>query len=161
MLKRAIRVAINLRKYNLTSEDVIVLNSYSQFNDSIAWIASLFVGCKVATIDPQFSLMDLNIFFNILKPKVLFVEPEIADTMAKALKVNNCKTNIVVFGHTEKHIPFSSFLCESPEEETFVPVECKNVRDTAIIVFSSGSSGLPKGVCLSHYAIMSQIVTDA
>ncbi|KAF2892397.1 hypothetical protein ILUMI_13775 [Ignelater luminosus] len=49
------------------------------------------------------------------------------------------------------------FLVPTPEENTFIVYEVENPKETAVIVFNSGSTGLPKGACLSHYGLMGHI----
>ncbi|KAF2890250.1 hypothetical protein ILUMI_15923, partial [Ignelater luminosus] len=65
------------------------------------------------------------------------------------------ETEIVVFGLSTVHSEFADFFAPK-ENENFQPVEVENNKETALILFSSGTTGLPKGICLSHYCIMAQ-----
>lgn len=51
---------------------------------------------------------------------------------------------------------FEEFLQKSDEESSFEPVIIEDVSETAIIFFSSGTTGLPKGICCSHQSIYHQ-----
>jgi len=45
------------------------------------------------------------------------------------------------------------------EEDDFKPVPAKDLKDTVAILFSSGTSGLAKGICLNHYGMLSACYT--
>lgn len=62
----------------------------------------------------------------------------------------------MVFGETDKYTQFSTFLEPHEDEDKFVPIPVDSLNDTSVIVFSSGTTGLPKGIVLSHYALMIQ-----
>ena len=53
-------------------------------------------------------------------------------------------------------IPFSELLLD---DGSFYPSDVKidSERDVATIMFSSGTTGLPKGVMLSHYNIVAML----
>lgn len=156
MLTRAKRVAIQLKKFNIQKNDIICLCTGNQMNDSIVWIASQFSCCVIATIDSNISSNDINLLLNRVVPKIIFVIPEAVDKIKKAVEFNKINVKIVVFGDTEEFLPFEIFLKASPEEISYEPEVCTNIKDTAVIVFSSGSTGLPKGICLNHYGLLCQ-----
>lgn len=76
--------------------------------------------------------------------------------MENAIAENGLTTEIVVFGNTTKHTSFSDFVQETGTEDQFEPVVVDDLYETAIIFFSSGTTGLPKGICTTHYGLLVQ-----
>lgn len=79
------------------------------------------------------------------------------------MEILGIDTELVVFDHlgsSGDHTKFSEFLRPSEEEEDFVPEPPASLKDTAVIFFSSGTTGFPKGILISHYAIICQSVNS-
>lgn len=88
---------------------------------------------------------------------MIFVVPEAVDLISSALEEASLHADLIVFGETEEHIPFSVFVEEKgEEEENFVPAQVTSNQETAVVFFSSGTTGYPKGICVSHYALVMQ-----
>lgn len=84
--------------------------------------------------------------------------PELAELIENVFEKIGVDVEIVVFGPTEKHTAFSDFLQPSDLEETFRPTEVNAQSKTAFILFSSGTTGLPKGIRINNYRILENIV---
>lgn len=85
---------------------------------------------------------------------MFFVSENASKLIGDALKLAKLEAEVVVFGETEKFSKFSEFVVEKKGERDFKPEENVDEMDTAIIFFSSGTTGLPKGICLTHFAIL-------
>ncbi|KAF2885844.1 hypothetical protein ILUMI_20329, partial [Ignelater luminosus] len=157
VLQRSIRTAITMRSKGITRKDIITVCSYNHLNTNIPIIASSFLGVKTASIDPNLALSDAIHLLKQVKPKMIFVSENGIKLIEDTIREIGINSELVVFGESTKYTAFSEFLNEAPEEEkSFAPVEIKNLKETFSIFFSSGTTGLAKGVCLSHQSFLSQ-----
>ncbi|EEZ99576.2 uncharacterized protein LOC655644 [Tribolium castaneum] len=157
LLKRCIRTALNMKLEGLTENDLVCLCSYNQKDICTPFIASMFLGLKVTSLDPSLSLADTAYLLKQVKPTIIFVVPEALDLIENSIEQAEITCKIVVFGPSDTHQQFEEFLIPNSEEHDFRPVIVPP-EETAVIFFSSGTTGLPKGICQSHYALLAQAV---
>ncbi|KAK4872972.1 hypothetical protein RN001_015001 [Aquatica leii] len=155
-LQRSIRIALKLLEFGVTQDDVISTCSLNHINSCIPIFASLFIGVKSASLDYQIINKEAVLLIEQISPKVIFVDFESLPFIESILKQSNKTTIIVVFGETPNYINFFDLLLPNPREHDFKPVEM-NETQTAFVFFTSGSNGMPKGVCLSHGELLEQI----
>ncbi|GJQ77865.1 hypothetical protein Trydic_g16118 [Trypoxylus dichotomus] len=157
LLQRCIRAAIELKARGISSNDVICVSSYNQLNACVPYVAGLFIGTKICALDWSMCYSDCKHLLSLVHPRIIFADAE-KRNMYQELSVDTpLETQLVIFNaEDDDNNSFQSFLRESQEEDTFEPAKIESDRDTAIIMFSSGTTGLAKGICLSHYAIIHQ-----
>ncbi|KAK4872967.1 hypothetical protein RN001_014996 [Aquatica leii] len=156
VLQRSIRVALKLLEFGLTPNDTISTCSLNHVNNCVPIFASLFIGIKSASFDYKMLDTEAVLLMEEISPKVIFVDFESLSFIELILKQANITTDIIVFGKTPNYINFFDLLSPNPDEHDFRPVEVDEAQ-TAIIFFTSGSCGMPKGVCLSHALFLEQI----
>lgn len=116
---------------------------------AVPYIASLFLGAIPTALDPSLSVDDAAHLLNLVKPKIIFVAAEATGLIRNSLEINHLQAEIIILGDT-----FCELLEPAEKEEEFKPYEVKDSKETAVILFSSGTTGLPKGICLNHYSFL-------
>lgn len=155
---KSIRIAQNLISRGITSEDIIVLCAGNGLDSCLPFLACLYLGVKVSPVHPSQCVEDLSYMLHIVKPRFVFCEEGCETKIEKVLKMIDLDCNIVVIGETEKHIKFSEFLIETKTEGIFEAKSVENMFDTAAILFSSGTSGKPKGICTTYYGLVPKVM---
>ncbi|GLV33866.1 uncharacterized protein CBL_11250 [Carabus blaptoides fortunei] len=157
-LSRVIRCAQQMKAQGVVSGDIISFCTWNNMDCYVPLIAALMINAIIAPLDPTLALQDTVYLLKLIKPKLIFCDDDGTQLIERALlQEADLQTKIVVFGETDKHQSFSQFQLSTDDENDFIPTPAKNVRDTALLSFSSGTTGLPKGVCISHYSCLYQL----
>ncbi|GJQ74536.1 hypothetical protein Trydic_g21401 [Trypoxylus dichotomus] len=156
---RILRVALHLKERGIKPDDVIAPCTMNHLNTAVVFVAPLLIGAKVACFDPRAIYSENKRLMDLIRPKLMFADEEAVENLEKIIEELNLDAEIVVFGSTTKHTPFEDFLklVSKEEEDNFEPYEVKDLSETAIIVLSSGCTGVPKGLCISQYALLCQL----
>ncbi|XP_017775787.1 PREDICTED: 4-coumarate--CoA ligase 1-like [Nicrophorus vespilloides] len=148
-LQRCVRVSLEMKNRGVKARDFISSCSRNHLNSYIPYVASAFVGTQLAAIDPGLSLVDKKYLINDSKPVLIFVDEGSESVIKEILKELELDTIVVCFD-----TDFEEFLKPKPDEDKFAPYEPEDISETAVVLFSSGTTGMPKGICLSHKYIL-------
>ncbi len=137
------RIANYLLSKGLKIKDVITIDHDKSGIAYSLMIACLKIGVIYANIDPNSPKVRLNKIFDIAKPKLHF-------TFKKDLNVEGIET--IFYNHKNFENTLSSFNTE-------LPIYNKNISSVspAYLMFTSGSTGFPKGVLISHQSVINFI----
>jgi long-subunit acyl-CoA synthetase (AMP-forming) len=96
---------------------------------------------------------------NISKPRIIFCSERVQERMDQVARETGFVKEIVTFGlpFSHKQTPFVSFL--QHKSSSFQPQDINDKDDTAAILSSSGTTGLPKGVVLTQENVLSVFTT--
>ncbi|CAH0545840.1 unnamed protein product [Brassicogethes aeneus] len=160
LLKRCIRTALYLQEIGIKKDDVVCLVGSVHVNSCVPYIASHFIGAIPSCIAIDYPKEDKKKLVKILEPKVIFTLPEHVEEMQSICMLWNLRAKFVVFGEYKEETGFEDVNQPNPNEDKFEPVEIKNLKDTAIMYFSSGTTGLPKAICLNHFSMLINLIKD-
>ncbi|KAK4879464.1 hypothetical protein RN001_007610 [Aquatica leii] len=163
LLERCVRTALYLKKIGVQPGDFISLCTYNHLDACVPVISAFFINAIMSAVDPSLSLEDTVHLLQQTKPKVIFALSESIPMIESVINRIGTNTTVIVFDSNASHIPFSSVLaaCTKNEISSFSPTPVKSLDDIAIVFFSSGTTGLSKGICHKHYSLFCQSINNA
>lgn len=93
----------------------------------------------------------------LMTPKVVFCTKKPVELIFKAMEDQNYHPIVVVYGEPYPGtIPFSNVLSGYNEAQVanFRYLELDDIKKTVCVIHSSGTTGMPKGVEISNYAVL-------
>ena len=158
-LAGAIRlVASSLAKRGFQKGDVFAIYSPNVPEYAIAFHAVALLGGIVTTANPLYTPNELAHQLQDAGATYLLTVPPFLPQAREAAAQCNIK-EIFVFGEGEGATPFAALL---QSDGQLPPVEIDAANDIVVLPYSSGTTGLPKGVMLTHRNLVANLIqTDA
>jgi len=148
-------VAGALYRRGVRQGDVLLIVSPNSLQFPIIVYATLAVGAVISTANPLYTAGEICAQMEDSGAKFVYTVPEQAEKVHAACKKYGNIQHILVDGEAAGCESFSSLL-----EEQGAPAPKPNIRpqeDIAVLPYSSGTTGKPKGVMLTHYNLIANI----
>ncbi len=152
------RVAAGLAARGFRKGDVFAIYSPNLPEYAIAFHAVSLLGGTNTTISPLYTVSELTTQLKDSGARYLVTVPGCAEKAAQAARDSGVR-EVFVFGDAADHgTPFASLLATegAPPDVDIDPRE-----DLVVIPYSSGTTGLPKGVMLTHYNMVANLLQTA
>ncbi|KAL9894754.1 luciferin 4-monooxygenase isoform 1-T5 [Glossina fuscipes fuscipes] len=158
----AIRVAYILKSLGIKANDVVGLSSENCFEFAITLFGAFAINATVAPFNITYSEREMHHGINLSKPKVIFCSKITAERIANVAKKNAFVKKIISFHSQKSTSDILSFneLMDSisiPSNNTFEYEPVNKNEDVTLIVCSSGTTGLPKGVQITQSNVLSTL----
>jgi len=110
-------------------------------------LAAVHCGGAAALLNPIYTGSEVEHALSVAQPRVVFTSPLSLDTLRNAEGGDKVSEYVVLGGDIAGTTSFSTIL---GADKFTHGVPMADFEDTALMPFSSGTTGLPKVVCLSH-----------
>ena len=150
--------AITLRKLGIGPNDCVAIMSPNHVNYFVAFHAVALSGAFSTMLNPQYTVDEMKYVFQITKPKVLIYHSSLHDRVSAAASILG-KVNLISIDKNEGIIPDINSLSKVNRHLIGISQKTK-VDPNAILTipFSSGTTGKPKGVILTHQNVVSNCI---
>ncbi|KAL9934085.1 hypothetical protein V8E36_007167 [Tilletia maclaganii] len=152
----SIGLGVGLRDKGLQSGDLVALMAPNSLDWVIVAMALQFIGCQTVLINPAYTEQELQHAFKLTQPKAVFCGSE----QVTKLRMARLADRMIVLLERDPRREFprwQSFVAPERDAVQAWSGPLRSVRDTAYLVFSSGTTGLPKAVELTHRNIVSMV----
>ncbi|MDR2807994.1 MAG: AMP-binding protein [Spirochaetaceae bacterium] len=144
-LARIEAVARYLHSKGISKGDTVAVTGKNSPEWTIAYLAVLFSGAVVVPIDYQLKTEELDLLLTTSRAKMLFVDEE---KYSRYIEKPGILTEIISL---KAGLGNYIYTLDGPQ----TPIEEAHETDLAVILFTSGTTGIPKGVMLSHKNLVS------
>ncbi|XP_063831307.1 luciferin 4-monooxygenase-like [Ostrinia nubilalis] len=156
LLQSSVDLAVALQKLGLKKNDVVVVSSENRFEFMITALAVMFSGGVLSVFNITYTPEEINHLLNIVQPKYIFVSPIGAQNVYEACQEVTYVEKLIMFGEYEivPSLMYKDLVKEHIDVDSFSLVDVNGREDSLAIMCSSGTTGLPKGVMLTHVNIL-------
>ncbi|XP_037526165.1 luciferin 4-monooxygenase-like [Rhipicephalus sanguineus] len=154
----ALRVAAGLRRLGLRTGDIICFHAANGADLVIAMCGAFFAGGTAAMAKTHLTEREIYYQFQDSRPKFVVTDLYDAGRVVKAYeRITSVQAVIVTTGSYEGTLSLSE-LVKTPLDNYEAPVDV-SPDTTMAIIYSSGSTGLPKGVQLTQRNVIAQVTS--
>ncbi len=146
------RVAAGLASIGLRPGDTLLMFSPNMPEWPIVALGAMAAGGVVSGANPAYNASDLAHQMREAKARFAFTIPPLLETVREAAAQAGCET-LILLGEAEGTVSYASLVaCEGPEPNV------SNDPDALVALpFSSGTTGVAKGVVLTHRTLVSNV----
>jgi acyl-CoA synthetase (AMP-forming)/AMP-acid ligase II len=147
------RVAAGLAARGFKAGDTLLMYAPNVPEWPVLALGAMAAGGVVSGANPQYGAADLAHQMRDAGARVVFTVPPGLATAREAAAAAGCE-QIVLLGEAEGTLSFAALVAGDAAEPALAP----DPDALAALPYSSGTTGLPKGVMLSHRSIVANVL---
>ncbi|KAE9612840.1 hypothetical protein Lal_00027697 [Lupinus albus] len=148
------KVAAGFSKLGINKGDVIMILLQNSAEFVFSFLAASIIGAVATTANPFYTSAEISKQLSVSKAKLIVTQSIYVEKLREHAKVGEDFVVITVDEAAEDCLHFS-VVSEGDENE--VPEVEIQPDDTVALPFSSGTTGLPKGVILTHKSLTTSV----
>jgi acyl-CoA synthetase (AMP-forming)/AMP-acid ligase II len=153
-------LATSLAKMGVTKGDRICLLEWSSTEFQIAFNAVAEAGATLVPLSPMSKELEIEFIVNDTSAETIIVRNELYPRVKSVLaSASNLKRVIVIGKKLPQMLSFEQLTREKQANSLSPHIDPK--QDLCVIPYTSGTTGSPKGVMLTHYNVVCNIIQSA
>nr|XP_032518148.1 4-coumarate--CoA ligase 1-like [Danaus plexippus plexippus] len=162
LYRKSQTLGANLRRnFGIKNGDLIAVMLSNIPEYPIITLGVLSAGGIVTTLNPIYTSYEVQRQLMSAHVKIIITSPENVSTIKQALDLNKMSTPIIVVDFNSPRpdgtISFNEIINDTIDTSILKEVKTKS-SDVSLLLYSSGTTGLPKGVELTHRNIVANSV---
>lgn len=148
-------------EWNWRRGDVLAFYTPNNIDTTVATFGLLWAGGIASPVNPLYTVEELTFQLTNSKAKAIITQKPFLKVVREAAKKAGIpEKRIILLG--DEHDESGKFKHFTSVKSTaycgqYAPTKVNPRKDLAFLVYSSGTTGMPKGVCLSHYNVISNL----
>ncbi len=139
------RIAATLQRDGLKAKDAIAICAYTSIEYLAVFLAALRAGVAVAPLAPSSTPETIATMISDSSSKLFFLDKGVADEIARV--DGSIKARRIALDDSDAGEPYSKWLAAEGAKPAHVDVDPQSAFN---IIYSSGTTGTPKGIVQSH-----------
>ncbi|CRK87334.1 CLUMA_CG001136, isoform A [Clunio marinus] len=159
MRVRTVKIAKYLSSFGIKQGDVVGIVASNTEHLAPVVFACLVLGYPFNPLAPVMTEFDITYMFSKTKPKLIICDSTVVKIVQNAVDtIRNNAQIYTLIDKVEGYEFIDDMLCTEVDETKFKLPHVEHAANSiAIILCSSGTTGLPKAVCKSHSQIINMI----
>ncbi|KAL4715819.1 hypothetical protein ACJJTC_006398 [Scirpophaga incertulas] len=149
-------------KFNISDGNVVLIMMNNIPEYAITLLGAAEAGAEVTTVNPTYTVYEVQRHIMLSDPKILIGTPDMVPLFKNALKLSkkvipiiNCSNDNSTIIDT---VSFNELIEDSHVNMNVLNNVKRSAEDVVLLPYSSGTTGLPKGVELTHRSIVSNFL---
>ncbi|CAK8564193.1 unnamed protein product [Lathyrus sativus] len=151
------KIASGLNTIGINQGDVIMIVLHNSPQFAFTFLGASYRGAVITTANPFYTSSELAKQATATKTKLIVSQSAYINKIKEFAKVNNIKIVCIDNSSSEEKDGVVDFSVLTSSNENEAPEVKINPNDVVALPFSSGTSGLPKGVMLTHENLVTTI----